>query len=152
MARIPKLLRLGVKTITIHKGKNPWGGGNADILIHKGSGEFYKTFWEGDIYDETLVHEAVHTSLDNKIRDTEEWKAAVAADGIYVSDYARSYPRREDVAESFVIYLATRCAKDTMTQPELDKWEKQLGNRFRLFDTYFFADDMNVGLPILFIK
>ena len=142
VSRLPKILRLNIDTVTINAGNVPWGGGNRDILIHTGSSEFYKNFWEGDIIEETLVHEAAHTSLDPRIYNTEAWHAAVAEDGKYISDYAREFPRREDVAETFVVWLATRCSKDTMTTEKLAEWEGHMGARFAYFDEMAFTGDM----------
>ena len=76
----------------------------------------YREFWNGDIVIETLMHEAAHAVLDRQFYRTDEWNAAVAADGLYVSDYGREFQNREDVAETSIIWFATRFAKNTMTQ------------------------------------
>ena len=70
VGRLAFFLRRDVDTITINDGNVPWGGGNRDILIHTPSSQMYRDFWEGDIYDETILHEAAHTSLDQHHRDT----------------------------------------------------------------------------------
>ena len=43
-------------------------------------------YYLGSILDETLIHESVHTSLDSYIYGTDEWDAAVEADGKFISD------------------------------------------------------------------
>ena len=61
--RIPKLFRQGLKTITIHDGDKPFGGGGKDILVHTLSGERYldENNWAGGHnLEETLLHEGAH--------------------------------------------------------------------------------------------
>ena len=125
------MLREDLQTVWIHDGVNAFGGGNNNILVHTGQGEDYLN---NGIMDETLMHEACHTSLDSRVYNTDGWDAAVAQDGIYISDYARDNPQREDVAETFLVWFATRYSQDTFTQSELDDWESQLGGRFAYFD------------------
>ena len=59
--------------------------------------------------EETLIHEHAHTSLDPYLIRTDTWNNAVAEDNFkYVSNYAKDWPNREDVAETFVLWFATR--------------------------------------------
>ena len=53
-----------MRTLTINGGDNLWGGGGRDLLVHAGYSHKYKEFHLGNIIDETMVHEAGHTSLD----------------------------------------------------------------------------------------
>ena len=106
---MPKILRRDLDDVTVHDGKNPFGGGNNNILIHTNQATEYRNYWRGDILDETLIHEAAHTSLDKRLYNTAKWNAAVAADGKYISNYARSFPWREDIAETYLVWFATRC-------------------------------------------
>ncbi len=52
--------------------------------------------------EETLFHEAVHTSLDAKYgyMRSAEWLAAQEADGRFLTEYGRNNPDNEDLAES----------------------------------------------------
>ena len=69
-----------------------------------------------EMLDETLVHEAAHTSLDPTHASSAGWLAAQAADGVFISTYAADHPLREDVAESFLTYLAVRYRSDRMLE------------------------------------
>ena len=42
--------------------------------------------------EEVLVHEAAHTSVDGRIKHTDEWLAAQEADNKFISEYAMDYP------------------------------------------------------------
>ena len=69
--------------------------------------------------DETLIHEAVHASIDQLLYGTDAWKEAVAADGKYISDYARRLPDIEDIAATYLVWFATRFRKETFTKAQL---------------------------------
>ena len=73
IGQLPTVLRVDVDAIWIHKGTEPFGGGNNSILIHTGQ----STVYEGQgILEETLVHEASHTSLDAAHASSTGWIAA----------------------------------------------------------------------------
>ena len=58
--------------------------------------------------EETLVHEASHTSLDEYHSASSGWIKAQNLDPSFISTYAYDNPEREDVAETFLLYLALR--------------------------------------------
>lgn len=98
-------MRKDVKSIWKHKGKYAFDGGNNSILIHtEQSKEYEKT----GILEETLVHEATHTSLDNLFYNAKGWLSAKSEDINFISTYAKENPTREDVAESFLMWIACR--------------------------------------------
>ena len=101
----------------------------------------YEDYWIGDILDETLIHEGAHTSIDSYLYGTASWEQAVAADGKYISDYARDNPGREDIAETYLVWFATRYRPETFTTEELEQWEADMGNRFLVFD--LMCEDMS---------
>lgn len=61
IGRLPRVLRSAVQTVWIHRGRQPFGGGNNNLLIHTDQADQYVA---DGILEETLVHEASHTSLD----------------------------------------------------------------------------------------
>ena len=105
-------LRKDVDALWINKGKELFGGGNRSILIHTGQTLEYE---RDGILEETLVHEATHTSLDNPYAQDPDWKEAQLADGNFISSYARDYPDREDLAETYLLYIAVRYRKDRIS-------------------------------------
>ena len=42
---------------------------------------------------------------------------------MYISNYARDNPWREDIAETYVVWFATRYSPETFTDAELEEWE-----------------------------
>jgi hypothetical protein len=111
IGRLPRALRAGVETVWVHRGTQPFGGGNQNLLIHTGQADAYEA---GGVLEEAFVHEAAHTSLDAAHADAPGWLAAQRADSCFVSTYARDNPTREDVAESFLPYLALRHRPDSL--------------------------------------
>jgi hypothetical protein len=131
IGRLPSCLRADVETVWIHRGNMPFGGGNNNLLIHTGQADRY----EGSgILEETLVHEASHTSLDAEHSSSPGWLSAQAMDGEFISTYARDNPIREDVAESFLLYLAVRHRSDRISQSLADTISQTIPHRISYFD------------------
>lgn len=131
VGRLPRALRTNVQTMWIHKGTEPFGGGNQNILIHTGQADEYIS---DGILLETLVHEASHTSLDPLYAADPGWLAAQQADPEFISTYARDYPNREDIAESFLTWLAVRHRADRIPASMKQTIESTIPNRLAFFD------------------
>ena len=135
IGRLPGALRKDVETVWIHKGVELFGGGNNNILIHTGQAALYTN--DGTL-EETLVHEASHSSLDATHASAPGWLSAQTADNRFISTYARDNPTREDIAETFLVYLAIRYRSDRIpTALELKIWET-VPNRIDYFDRQSF--------------
>ena len=74
IGRLTTELRKDVETVWIHKGLKPFGGGNNNLLIH--TDWSLKHYEEQGILEETLVHEASHTSLDSYHSKDPDWLSA----------------------------------------------------------------------------
>ena len=132
IGRIPKALRIDVLTVWIHKGMEPFGGGNNNLLIHVGQGDAYIA---DGILEETFVHEAAHTSLDAAHAASAGWLSAQAKDVNFISTYARDYPTREDVAESVLPWLAVRYRAGRISPAQITKIQRAIPNRLAYFDS-----------------
>ncbi|MEX2529533.1 MAG: hypothetical protein WD960_02065 [Gemmatimonadota bacterium] len=132
IGRLPTVLREDVETVWIHQGDQLFGGGNNNILIHTEQGEQYI---EDGILHETLLHEAVHTSLDAAHANHPTWRAAQEADPTFISDYAEEFPLREDLAESFVPWFAVRYRADRIPQSLYDTIVETIPNRIEYFNS-----------------
>jgi hypothetical protein len=132
IGRIPKALRIDVLTVWIHKGMEPFGGGNNNLLIHVGQGDAYIA---DGILEETFVHEAAHTSLDAAHAASAGWLSAQAKDVNFISTYARDNPTREDVAESVLPWLAVRYRAGRISPAQITKIQRAIPNRLAYFDS-----------------
>lgn len=132
IGRLPRCLRTELKSVWIHKGNKPFGGGNNNLLIHTGQAEDYI---RSGILEETLVHEACHTSLDGNHSKAEKWLAAQKMDPRFISTYARDNPLREDIAESFLPYMATQFSPTRVSHEYTGKVVDSIPARIDYFDS-----------------
>jgi len=135
IGRLPTVLRKDVETVWIHKGTEPFGGGNNNLLIHIGQAEIYMN---DGILEETFVHEASHTSLDATHASAPGWLSAQTTDKVFISTYAGDNPMREDIAESFLVYLAIRYRSDRISQVLEKTILETIPNRIDYFDDQSF--------------
>ena len=136
IGQLPKVLKRDIETVWIHKGVYGWGGGNNNILIHTGQTIEYENYSTGNIVEETLIHEAAHTSIDSYYYGTPEWNEQVKNDGYkYVSVYAKDFPNREDIAEMFPLYIAVRYFPDRISEDVKNKFLSTSINRVKYFDS-----------------
>ena len=81
------------------------------------------------------MHEASHTSLDAYHAQDTDWLSAQKADCNFISDYAKEHPIREDIAESYLTYLAVRFRSDRIYSELKLKIENAIPNRIKYFDS-----------------
>ena len=132
IGRLPYALRKDVETSWIHRGDEPFGGGNNNLLIHTDRAE---TRIAEALIEEVLSHEAAHTSLDADHAEAAGWLDAQVADDEFVSTYARDNSTREDIAESFLMYLAVRHRRDRISAEDAASILDAIPNRIAYFDS-----------------
>lgn len=132
IGQLPTALRADLETVWIHEGTEPFGGGNNNILIHTGQALLYEN---DGILEETLIHEACHTSLDAHHAASPGWMEAQLADSTFISSYAQDYPDREDIAESFLPYVAIRYKEDRISEDLASTILETTPNRIAYFDS-----------------
>ncbi|PIC70815.1 hypothetical protein CSV77_05755 [Sporosarcina sp. P16b] len=131
IGQLPNFLRERVSTVWIHKGKELFGGGNNNILIHTEQADQYT---ELGVLEEVLFHEATHTSIDPVYSHHSGWNAAQQADGNSISSYAKEFPDREDLAESLLMYYAFRQNPERISKEMKHTISKTMPNRIIFFD------------------
>lgn len=131
IGQLPTALRVDVDEIWIHKGIEPFGGGNNSILIHTDQSVIYEN---SGILEETLVHEASHTSLDATHSASVGWLNAQNQDNEFISTYAQDNPTSEDIAESFLTWLAVRYRQSDISSVDYDNITETIPNRLNYFD------------------
>lgn len=135
IGQLPFCLRTDVDQIWIHQGVQPFGGGNRSILIHTGQSALYEA---SGIVEETLVHEAAHTSLDFSHSASSGWIAAQSKDVNFISTYARDNPTREDIAESFLPWLMVKYKASKISTVDFNKITQTIPNRLAYFNSQSF--------------
>ena len=109
------------------------------MLIHHDRGLEYQ---KKGFLEEVFLHEASHTSLDSYHSSSNGWiEAQIADNGNFISDYAKEYPQREDVAETFPLCFALKYKRDRLDNGIIQKIEKAIPNRIKYCNNVF--ENMN---------
>jgi hypothetical protein len=132
IGQLPDTLRSGIELITIHKGMHSFTAGGGHISFYT---DYGKIWTERGRLEEVVLHEAAHISIDPLYNGTDEWIAARAADGEYISLYAHDFPRGEDMAESILAYFALRYKTDRIFEADADIIASTIPNRIAYFDS-----------------
>ena len=132
LGRLPAFLMTNAREVEINAGVELFGGNaNGSFLIHTGQGRIYR---DDGFLEEILFHEAAHVSLDARHASATGWRSAQAADGVFVSTYARDNPDREDVAESILPYWAVRQRSGRLRETDRTAILAAIPNRLEYFD------------------
>ena len=135
VGQLPRTLRRDLETVWIHQGVELFGGGNNNVLIHTGQASLYE---QDGVIEEVLIHEAAHTSLDADHAASSGWLQAQADDRGFISDYAEEFPSREDIAESFLPWMALRYGEDRISADLAFTIRTRMPNRLVYFDAQSF--------------
>lgn len=130
IGQLPGVLMEELHYLYIHDGNENFGGGSNAIDMYVGQGA---SAIESGHIEELLLHEAAHVSLQELHNDA-DWIAHRTKDPTYISTYARDHPRREDVAESIVPYIAIRFRKERISDDMHYVISKIMPNRIQFFD------------------
>jgi hypothetical protein len=130
--RMPRVLRSDLRQIWIHRGVQNFGGPErTGLLVHTGKAAEYE---RGGYLEEIIAHELAHASLDHRHSTTSGWRAAQASDPTFISTYARDDPAGEDVAESFIPWLAVRHLRERLDPETIALIEHAIPARLVYFD------------------
>ena len=132
--RLPAVLLSRAREVHVNAGQGDFGGNGHDrsFLLH--TGQARQVLREGFL-EEVLIHEGAHVSLDLAHASGAGWRAAQRADdGVFVSEYARDNPDREDVAESILPYFAVRYRPDRLSDADRAAITYAIPNRLVYFD------------------
>ena len=112
LGRLPTALRAGIETVWIHDGVEPFEGRGAAMLIHVGQADLHE---EDGFLEEALVPEAARVSLQAAHGSSAGWREAQELDNGFISQIAEDNPDTEDIAQSFLPYLAVLHKQDRIT-------------------------------------
>lgn len=103
LGQLPPVFRQGIRQFGIHKGEPTYSAGPGKIFVYAGRTDI--RIGENRL-EESLLHEAVHASLDRRHARSDRWRAAQASDGGFVTRYAERRPEGEDLAETAIFAYA----------------------------------------------
>ena len=130
LGRLPAVFLSRAREVEIGA-SNDFAGAAGIFHIHTGDG---KDLINNGFLEEVLIHEGGHVSLDLAHENSAGWRAAQEADGVFISDYARDFPDREDIAESILPYFAVRYKPERLSEAERAAFLTTIPNRLIYFD------------------
>ncbi len=133
---LPNVLREDLQTVSIHDGLEPLLAIGSGLIVHTDQAEDYRG--QGFL-EEVLAHEAVHVSLDADHANSPGWIAAQESDPTFISGIAQQFPRDEDLAETFGVWLASRWAGDGITDFLRSLIDSAVPARLKYFDDQNFV-------------
>lgn len=86
--------------------------------------------------EEEILHELAHAVFQPRQTDA-DWIAAQNSDPCYISNYARDYPDREDIAETLAPYLMMKLRPDRVSAADSEAILKCIGARSQVLDAWF---------------
>ena len=120
LGRLPAVMLSRALKVQISAGDQLFGGNAYDrsFLIHT---EYGEEMLRRGFLEEVLFHEAGHISLDLDHAGAPGWLAAQEADEVFISNYARDHPEREDIAETMLVYFAVRYRPERLSTEDRSK-------------------------------
>lgn len=129
VGQLPPLLRAGIGRLSLRLGDETATASTGEgISMQIGN---VAVRLGDDRLEETVFHEAVHTSLDSTYaysRST-EWLDAQAADGRFLTEYGREHPDSEDLAETALYVWALLNHNDRIPSSDKMAIEARIPNR-----------------------
>ena len=86
--------------------------------------------------EEEILHELAH-AVFQPMQTSANWIAAQNTDPCYISNYARDYPDREDIAETLAPYLMMKFRPDRVSAEDADSISKCIAARSKVLDSWF---------------
>ena len=105
LGQLPSSLREGIETFSVHKGDESPHAGTGVITLYADTTRQRQSY---DHLEETLFHEAVHASWDERYEQSEEWLTAQENDGRFLTQYGLDAEagEGEDLAETALFAYA----------------------------------------------
>lgn len=88
-----------------------------------------------------LYHEIAHIAVDEHVADTSSWRSAQQSDNAFLSEYGEENPDREDVAETWPVWVRLTYFGDYATVATTGKITNQIPNRLEFFDNFSWGDE-----------
>ncbi len=146
LGKLPEPMRKILTRVVIHKGNETAfaeDGGHFFVLYS----ENMETRVKNHDLEETVFHESVHATLDQKHAKTEAWLSAQKADGAFITEYGANNAGKEDMAES-ALFAYTMLKYPGRLPAEVEDWvRKNTPNRLAFFKKIFAEMEKKPGNP-----
>ncbi len=136
LGKLPDFMRNALNHVVIHKGDATAFAEDAGKFFVLYSDNMDTRISNNDL-EETVFHESIHVALDLKYAKSKEWQEAQAKDGVFITRYAESKPKKEDLAET-AIFVYTMEKYPGRLSSEIEQWIKiNIPNRYEFLKKLF---------------
>ena len=143
LSHLPSAMRETLSHVVIHHGDETAFAEDEEhffVLYHKN----IDTRLQQHDLEETIFHESVHATLDDRWSRDPAWRFAQAADGAFITHYAKAHPNREDLAETALFSYVLLTTPERFSDSLVAKIRQLVPNRLAFFKRLFLD-----GQPLL---
>lgn len=136
LGKLPDFMRDKLSHVIIHKGNSTAFAEDAGRFFVLYSDNMNTRISNKDL-EETVFHESIHVALDLKYAKSKLWKKAQEADKVYITEYAKSRPAKEDLAES-ALFVFTMIKYPGRLPINVEEWvANNIPNRYSFLKEIF---------------
>lgn len=139
LGKLPTFMRSKLDHLVIHKGDETAFGESRGHFFVLYSDNIQTRIRNHDL-EETVFHESVHATLDEKYLRSREWLEAQRADGDHITEYAANNPDKEDLAESALFAWATLVHPGRLPADIERHVRNVMPNRLAFFEELFLSE------------
>ena len=148
IGRLPRVLINGGREVELSPTPTGGAGGTGCGKIYHWQGDLRRPdVWKADFVEEIALHEGSHAVLEDCGWEgcridcaglggsrSAQWRAAQAADSVFISAFARAHPDREDMAETLWAWFVSRCVPDRLHPEYKRRIDAGIPHRLAYFD------------------
>ncbi len=138
VGKLPTLMRSRLDHVVVHKGDATAFGESEGHFFIVYSDNVDVRIRNHDL-EETVFHESVHATLDSRHLRDSKWRKAQRADGAFVTEYAASLPKKEDLAESALFAWTMLVHPGRLPQDIEERVREIMPNRLSFFEELFLS-------------
>ena len=136
LGKLPNFMRETLNHVVIHKGDSTAFAEDVGRFFVLYSDNMDTRISNNDL-EETVFHESIHVALDLLYAKSKDWKQAQTQDGVFITRYAESKPRKEDLAET-AIFVYTMEKYPSRLSSDIELWIKaNIPNRYKFLKSIF---------------
>ncbi|WP_157607965.1 hypothetical protein [Seonamhaeicola sp. S2-3] len=136
LGKLPSFMRNTLNHVVIHTGNHTAFAEDEGGFFVLYSDNMDTRIRNNDL-EETVFHETCHVTFDLKYAKSKGWKAIQAADKSFITEYAKSKPNQEDIAET-ALFVYTMKTYPNRLSKEIEQWVKtNIPNRYEFLEKFF---------------
>ncbi|NJX16054.1 hypothetical protein [Tamlana crocina] len=136
LGKLPSFMRKTLNHVVVHTGDHTAFAEDAGGFFVLYSDNMDTRIGNNDL-EETVFHETCHVTFDLKYAKSKAWKAIQAADKSFITEYAKSKPNQEDIAET-ALFVYTMKTYPNRLSNEIEQWVKtNIPNRYEFLEKFF---------------